>query len=105
MSQSAIPDQSEPEVSTPPPVPVPAGPSPAALPPEIEELHRCAVEKGDRTYTDPATGYMVFTALSHRDRGYCCGNTCRHCPFEYENVGRKGKNMIRRDKEAKKAVV
>ena len=31
-------------------------------------------------------GYLVFTAAYHLDRGYCCGNGCRHCPFEYINV-------------------
>ena len=25
---------------------------------------------------------MVFTAEYHRRRGYCCGNECRHCPFD-----------------------
>jgi hypothetical protein len=25
---------------------------------------------------------LVFTAQYHRRRGYCCGNDCRHCPFE-----------------------
>lgn len=26
-------------------------------------------------------GYRVFTAHFHTNRGYCCGNGCRHCPF------------------------
>ena len=26
-------------------------------------------------------GFRVFTALSHIKRGYCCGNSCRHCPY------------------------
>ncbi|KAJ2835489.1 hypothetical protein FBU31_001611 [Coemansia sp. 'formosensis'] len=51
-------------------------------------IHQRAVDNGDQTYIDPATGYMVFTELSHRDRGYCCGNKCRHCPFEHDNVGK-----------------
>nr|WP_245898660.1 DUF5522 domain-containing protein [Chitinophaga niastensis] len=29
---------------------------------------------------------MVFTEKFHLDRGYCCGNGCKHCPFEYEKV-------------------
>lgn len=36
------------------------------LPPEIEDLHASAVAQGQETYTDPATGYMVMTALYHR---------------------------------------
>jgi hypothetical protein len=27
-------------------------------------------------------GLMVFTADYHRRRGWCCGNGCRHCPYE-----------------------
>ena len=29
---------------------------------------------------------MVFTEKFHLDRGYCCGNGCKHCPFDYEKV-------------------
>ncbi|KAJ1718604.1 hypothetical protein LPJ53_006428, partial [Coemansia erecta] len=50
-------------------------------------VHREALDKGEMSYIDPATGYTAFTELSHLDRGYCCGNTCRHCPYSYENVG------------------
>jgi uncharacterized protein DUF5522 len=25
---------------------------------------------------------LVFTALYHLHRGYCCDNGCRHCPYE-----------------------
>ncbi len=31
-------------------------------------------------------GFMVFTKAYHLARGHCCGNTCRHCPFEHVNV-------------------
>jgi hypothetical protein len=27
-------------------------------------------------------GHMVFTAAYHLRRGYCCGNRCRHCPYQ-----------------------
>ena len=27
-------------------------------------------------------GRKVFTEEYHVERGYCCGNGCRHCPFE-----------------------
>jgi hypothetical protein len=30
--------------------------------------------------------YIVFTEKYHLQRGYCCGNGCRHCPYNYENV-------------------
>lgn len=25
---------------------------------------------------------VVFTALFHIQRGQCCGNGCKHCPYE-----------------------
>jgi hypothetical protein len=31
-------------------------------------------------------GLMVFTEAYHRKRGFCCGNRCRHCPYEHANV-------------------
>ena len=31
-------------------------------------------------------GLMVLTEKYHLEKGYCCGNGCRHCPYDYENV-------------------
>lgn len=31
-------------------------------------------------------GLLVFTEAYHIKRGYCCGNKCRHCPYQHENV-------------------
>jgi hypothetical protein len=31
-------------------------------------------------------GLVVMTEKFHRERGYCCGNGCKHCPYNYENV-------------------
>ena len=31
-------------------------------------------------------GLMVLTEDYLTRRGYCCGNKCRHCPYDYENV-------------------
>jgi ATP-binding cassette subfamily B (MDR/TAP) protein 1 len=50
------------------------------------DVHRIACENGDLTYTDPVTGYSVFTEIAHKQRGKCCGSGCRHCPFNHENV-------------------
>ena len=52
----------------------------------IEELHRLACENGQETYIDPESGFMVLTSQAHLNRGICCGNRCRHCPYEYINV-------------------
>ncbi len=29
-------------------------------------------------------GYKVFTEKYHLKRGYCCENSCRHCPYGYD---------------------
>lgn len=26
-------------------------------------------------------GLLVFTEKYHLNKGYCCGNGCRHCPY------------------------
>jgi len=31
-------------------------------------------------------GLVTFTAAYLLQRGYCCGNGCKHCPFNYEAV-------------------
>jgi len=31
-------------------------------------------------------GMVVMTEKYHLERGYCCGNACKHCPYNYENV-------------------
>jgi hypothetical protein len=52
----------------------------------VKDAHREAVERGARHYIDPETGYLVMTELSHLARGSCCGNGCRHCPYEHAKV-------------------
>lgn len=39
-------------------------------------------------------GLMVLTEKYHLDRGYCCGNGCRHCPFDYEQVGEPRRSQL-----------
>lgn len=43
--------------------------------------HDEAERRGDETYRDPATGYLVFTRAALLARGECCGSGCRHCPY------------------------
>ena len=38
---------------------------------------------------------VVFTALFHLERGRCCGNGCRHCP--YEPSYKKGNKTIKKE--------
>jgi Family of unknown function (DUF5522) len=32
------------------------------------------------------SGYIVLTEKYHLEKGFCCGNGCIHCPYDYENV-------------------
>ena len=41
--------------------------------------------KQEHYYIDPK-GNWVFTEAYHQARGYCCGEACKHCPFDYESV-------------------
>jgi len=36
-------------------------------------------------------GRVIFTPTFHIERGQCCGNGCRHCPYEpkYEKGNKK----------------
>jgi hypothetical protein len=37
------------------------------------------IEGIDFYYDD--SGLMVLTQKYHLEKGYCCGNGCRHCPY------------------------
>jgi hypothetical protein len=39
-------------------------------------------------------GLVVLTEKYHLEKGYCCGNGCLHCPYEYENVGEPKKSEL-----------
>ncbi len=41
--------------------------------------------EGDDYYLT-TDGLIVLTEKYHINKGYCCGNGCRHCPYNYENV-------------------
>jgi hypothetical protein len=43
--------------------------------------HDDAVARGDDGYLDPESGLFVLTAAYLATRP-CCGNRCRHCPWE-----------------------
>jgi hypothetical protein len=32
------------------------------------------------------SGFIVFTAKYLLERGYCCGNGCKNCPYDYKAV-------------------
>jgi hypothetical protein len=53
----------------------------AELSAEIVAAHDAAVRTGDPGYIDPETGLFVLTASYLADRGTCCEQGCRHCPY------------------------
>eukprot|EP00802_Teleaulax_amphioxeia_P008743 Tamp_08752.p1 GENE.Tamp_08752~~Tamp_08752.p1 ORF type:complete len:712 (-),score=155.10 Tamp_08752:146-1975(-) len=65
---------------------------------DIEECHRIAMERGQDTYTDPVTGYLVFTEGAMLRRGTCCGRGCRHCPYAHwaVKIPERRKNLVKK---------
>lgn len=59
---------------------------PLDLPPATVIAWRLAEQRGQGGYMDPATGLFVMTERGLRERGTCCGNACRHCPFDWKSV-------------------
>lgn len=45
---------------------------------EPPETSAVELSSEDFYYEGP---YLVFTAAYLRKRGYCCGSSCRHCPY------------------------
>ncbi len=41
--------------------------------------------KDEDFYIDE-NGLLIFTEKYLLQRGKCCGNGCRHCPYNYENI-------------------
>jgi hypothetical protein len=41
-------------------------------------------------------GLVVFTERYLMERGYCCGNGCKHCPYNYENVSEPKRSELRK---------
>jgi len=47
-------------------------------------------------------GLMVLTAKYLTDRGYCCGNGCKHCPYDFINVAEpKRRELLKKRAEEK----
>lgn len=55
-------------------------------PEDIQATSRVLIEGLDY-YIDAATGYSVFTEHFLEKRGSCCGNGCRHCPYDPKHGG------------------
>ena len=54
--------------------------------------------EGEDYYTLP-DGRLVFTALYLQKRGYCCGNGCLNCPYNYVNVPDLKKTQLLKERK------
>lgn len=55
----------------------------------------------DDLYFDNS-GLVVFTEKYLLERGYCCGNGCRHCPYDYKNVEEPKRSVLRQAQDERK---
>ena len=44
-------------------------------------------------------GFLVFTEAYHIKKGFCCGNGCRHCPYQYEAVPEPKRSALMKKKK------
>ena len=49
--------------------------------------------EGDDFYYDEQ-GDFVFTQKYHLEKGYCCGNGCKHCPYNFEKVPEPKRSVL-----------
>jgi len=57
------------------------------------------VEGEDFYYNEQ--GYVVLTEKYHLQKGFCCGNGCKHCPYNYINVPEPKRSQLLTLKAAK----
>ncbi len=48
----------------------------------------------NKNYYFDDNGLLVFTEYYLSQRGYCCGNGCRHCPYHHINVPEELKQQL-----------
>ena len=51
-------------------------------------------------YTILPDGRLVFTAKYLLDRGFCCGNGCLNCPYDYLNVPEPRRSALLQNRNA-----
>ena len=48
-------------------------------------------------------GLIVLTERFHLERGYCCGNGCKHCPYDFKNVPEPKRGELQRQRKNREA--
>lgn len=51
---------------------------------EVQKQSTSKKQLSENIHYYKENGYMVFTELYHANKGFCCKNGCRHCPYGYE---------------------
>ena len=59
------------------------------------------LKEGEDYYFNEA-GLMVLTAAFHLKKGFCCGNGCKHCPYDYINVREPKRTELLKARDAAK---
>ncbi|HEY2727237.1 MAG TPA: DUF5522 domain-containing protein [Parafilimonas sp.] len=52
------------------------------------------LNEDDDYYFNPAGGGIVFTKEYLLERGYCCGNGCVNCPYDYKMVPEPKRSLL-----------
>lgn len=59
-------------------------------------------EEEDKGFYLNEEGLVTFTESFLLKRGYCCGNGCKHCPYNYDAVPQPMQNFLRHQREKEK---
>jgi hypothetical protein len=55
----------------------------------------------DDDYYFNSDGFVVFTKEYLLERGYCCGNGCVNCPYDYKNVPEPKRSLLLQKRKEK----
>ena len=58
-------------------------------------------EDEERGYYINDDGLVTFTESFLLKRGYCCGNGCKHCPYNYDAVPQPMRDFLRHKRSNK----
>jgi hypothetical protein len=58
------------------------------------------LDDDDFYYND--SGLVVFTEEYLLQRGYCCGNACKNCPYDYKMVPEPRRSRLLEERKNKK---
>jgi hypothetical protein len=57
----------------------------------------------DDEYYSDNSGLVIFTEEYLLQRGYCCGNGCRNCPYDYKMVPEPRRSRLLEERKNREA--